>query len=193
MRRAEHQPGNAIDQLPDRPSSRAGSQTLVVRRFSPRPETWAETMSAISGASASRATGTWRSTTSRRRRHRRMLAPRKSTASAIRARSACRPPRQSWGGQAGVPACPGSAAVPPRLVGSRCTVGTLWTPMTHTWRPFDSVRFSTGGSLSAGSGPSPGGFERSGACRAVTLVMAATTQSAPRTRDHKEWSVRVLT
>ena len=34
--------------------------------------------------------------------------------------------------------------------------------MIQTCRPFDSVRFSTGGSFNAGSGPSAGGFDRSG-------------------------------
>ena len=69
--------------------------------------------------------------------------------------------------------------MPARMVSSRCTVGTLWTPMIQTCRPFDSVRFSTGGSFNAGSGPSAGGFERSGACCARTGATrrAATTRS----------------
>jgi hypothetical protein len=61
--------------------------------------------------------------------------------------------------------------------------------MIHTWSPFDSVRFSTGGSFSAGTGPSAGGLERSGAW-AVTLVTAtATTQRPRRKKDHHDFFV----
>ena len=75
--------------------------------------------------------------------------------------------------------------MPARIVSSRCTVGTLWTPMIHTWSPFDSVRFSTGGSFSDGTGPSAGGLERSGACWARTLV-TPTRQRATRTRPQRD-------
>ena len=59
--------------------------------------------------------------------------------------------------------------------------------MIHTCSPFDNVRFSTGGSFSAGSGPSAGGFDRSGVCCADTTVTATTAAQTPqRTRDHKD-------
>jgi hypothetical protein len=62
--------------------------------------------------------------------------------------------------------------------------------MIQTCRPFDSVRFSTGGSVKVGSGPSAGGFERSGVCWGVALARpTATTQRPQRQKDHKDFFV----
>src|SRR3954466_15580352 len=72
----------------------------------------------------------------------------------------------------------GSAETPVRIASSRWTVGTLCTPMIQTCRPLDSVRFSIGGSVSDGAGPTAGGFERSGACCAGSAHTTSTHEAS---------------
>ncbi len=56
----------------------------------------------------------------------------------------------------------GSAPAPARATTLTCTTGTSCCSTSRTGRPFERVSFCTGGSFSARTGPSAGGFERSG-------------------------------
>ena len=77
----------------------------------------------------------------------------------------------------------GSSALPDCTTRLTATTGTSWRSTIQTGRPFESVRFWTGGSVSVGVGPSGGGAVRSGACARSDSVRSALASHACMSRE----------